>query len=167
MKNSQKPQPSSARAVTTYSTLPPQNPLTILSAIKKQIYNITKKGTKAWWKRSKRSSPSTHLSPPENSPGPPPVSVERKTSLLTQLCTDHMPLIGHLFRFKRQRHPTALSKHHGERKIPLIPLLRVSNTKTQICHSGLFQKVPLRPVSHLAPLTILSPFSKALTKNAR
>ena len=64
-------------------------------------------GTKAWWKRSKRSIPSAHLSPPENSSKPPPVSVERKTSLLTQLCTDHMPLIGHLFRFNRQRHPTA------------------------------------------------------------
>ena len=71
-----------------------------MSSIKQQIASNTKAETKAWWKRSKRYKRIKSIEPsfPSAQFIKATIGLNRKhMSVLTQLCTDHAPLNGHLY----------------------------------------------------------------------
>jgi len=94
-----------------------------LSAVKQQIKDDTKKGTKAWWKRSLRYRRIKSIDP--LLPSKKYIQAtnglhRRQTSVLTQLRTGHIPLNGHLSRINKADLPNC---HHCPNVVEDIPHL--------------------------------------------
>ena len=79
-----------------------------LSAIKQRISETTKSKTKTWWKCSKHYKRIKSIDP--SLPSGKYIKATaglncKQTSILTQLCTEHIPLNEHLFRIKKAESP--------------------------------------------------------------